>query len=255
MVDGALSKKALLTLSILASAAAWGQEPCDSCGWAERGDRWEGVIEKEQISGGSFELVSVQYRRPPEPADGSDRLHLVFWLPEPLELDEVKVWQPDRFYSMEPSRKRYGKDRQVFAWPRGEVVDRLGLAIGSLYTRIRSGTVYYPALLSTREDPTTTAGYELVFQSGAGIDATCTIARHRLSPPRSPQGDGDVIRSFECFEEAGGTIMIEWDGRDAQGRTAPAGVYVLKIDGEMLAETLRPLRQRYSFWHRGDGKE
>jgi len=230
-----------LAFLILAPCAAPAQEPCDTCGWAERGDRWEGVVEKERISGGSFELVSVQYRRPPEPADGGDRLHLVFWLPEPLELDEVKVWQPDRLYSMEPSKKRYGKDRQTFDWPRGEVVDRLGLSIGSLYTRIRSGAVYYPALLSTHEDPDATAGYELVFQSGAGIDATCTI-----------QQNGDLVRSFECFEEAGGTITIEWDGRDGQGHTIPAGVYVLKIDGEMLAETLRPLRQRYSFWHRGD---
>lgn len=242
-----------LAFLLLAPCAAPAQEPCDTCGWAERGDRWEGVVEKEQISGGSFELVSVQYRHPSEPADRGDRLHLVFWLPEPLELDEIKVWQPDRLYSMEPSKKRYGKNRQTFDWPRGEVVDRLGLAIGSLYTRIRSGAVYYPALLSTREVPGATAGYELVFQSGAGIDATCTI--DRVSPPRSPQGDGGVIRSFECFEEAGGTITIEWDGHDAEGRMAPAGVYVLKIDGEMLAETLRPLRQRYSFWHRGDGQE
>lgn len=123
------------------------------------------------------------------------------------------------------------------------MIDRLGLATDSLYTRIKTGEVYYPALLSAREELTSGTGYAFVFRSGAGIDATCTIARR--------DEGAQVVRSFECYEDYGGTIVIEWDGRDERGQAVPAGVHVLKIEGEMLARTFRPLRQSVSFWHRG----
>lgn len=107
-------KRILSALCILACSAALAQEPSDPCKWTDRGDRWEGVLDRQPVSGGSFELVSVHYQRPPEAAAESDQLHLLFWLPEQEELDEIEVWQPARLYRMEPARKQYGEGRQSF---------------------------------------------------------------------------------------------------------------------------------------------
>jgi len=149
--------KKLVTPLLLMASVARAQSPCETCRWAERGDRWEGVVEKEQISGASFELVSVQTRYRGDAVSGSRDLHLTFYVPEPVELDELRVWQPERLYSMEPLRKGYGAGRQGFAWPRDEVVQRLGLATSSLYVLARAGTVFYPARVSDGEAPAPTS--------------------------------------------------------------------------------------------------
>jgi len=232
-----------ITLTAAIDAAAQQATGCDTCEWSQRDDRWEGLFVQE-VSGASFELQSLQFLHLPDtPAEG-EQLHLSFWLPEPLELDRIEVWQPARLYRMEPVQREYGAGWQEFVWPRGAVIDRLGLSIHALYTRIKEGAVYVPALLSTAAASRSAEGYSFVFHSGAGIDALCTIAR-RSGTPR-------VIRRFDCFEDYGGTIVIEWDGRDESGRAVPEGVYVLEIEGDMLAETLRPLRYSAAFWHRGE---
>ncbi len=237
-------QEVLLASCIVAGSAIPAQAGCDTCDWTERGDRMEGVVvvKEEQVSGGSFELLGVHARRLEAPAPDSELLHLSFWLPEPRELDEIEVWQPARRYKMEPARKRFGGGHQDFVWPRGEVIARLGLSIDSLYTRIKAGEVFFPALLSTREVPMPAPGYAFIFDSSAGIDADCTIVRRDES--------ARVIRRFECFEDDGGTIFIEWDGRDDRGQPVPQGVYVLKLEGDMLARTLLPLDSIVAFWHR-----
>lgn len=238
--------KAIPLLGILAWSAVPAQEPCEPCrcGLREWDDRCEGILDKEQVSGASFELQSVHYQRSEALAAGSEQLHLSFWLPEPAALDEITVWHPRGplpDYRMDPHQKQYAGGRQDFAWPRAEVIDPLGLSSDALFTLIKAGTVYFPARLSTGEGPPPTAGYAFVFHAGAPIDAACTIARQ-------DQG-AQVVRSFPCFEDQG-TIVIEWDGRDERGQPVPEGVYVLKFEGYMLAETLRPIPYRLSFWHR-----
>lgn len=237
--------KYLLTILALLStcSAAPAQEACDTCGWADRGDRFEGVVSREQISGGSFELVSVHYLRPPEAASAGSQMHLYFWLPEARQLDEIRVSKPAVYYRMEPARKDYGEGLQDFAWPRGEVIAPLGLSVDALYARLRAGDVYVPALLSTRDPAAANGGYAFVFESGAGIDADCTVTRR--------DDAAAAVRSFVCFEEYGGMIAIEWDGRGDDGKPAADGLYVLEIDGDMLAETIRPLKTSVAFLHRG----
>jgi hypothetical protein len=231
-------------LAVLAMcSAAPAQQVCDSCAWADRGDRFEGVESREQISGGSFELVSVHYLRPTEAAAAGPQVHLYFWLPEALQLDEIRVAQPARYYRMEPARRQYGEGLQDFAWPRGEVIAPLGLSVDALYARLRAGNVYVPALLSTRDPAAATGGYAFVFESGAGIDADCTVTRQDGAPA--------IVRRFECFEEYGGMIAIEWDGRGDDGKAAADGLYVLDVVGDMLAETIRPLKTSVAFRHRG----
>lgn len=237
------SGKLLLILYLLASPAVPAGAGCDTCQWRDRGDRWEGIVEREQISGASFQLLGVHRRPLPEAAVEGELLYLSFWPPAPPAPAAIEVWQPARLYRMRPAPQAPGAGRQEFAWPRGEVIDRLGLSVASLYARIRSGEVYHPALLSTRAGQSPEEGYTFFFLAGAGIDAECTIVRRGE--------EARVLQRFECFEDLGGTMAIEWDGRDGRGQPVPPGVYVLDIEGEMLAETFRPLRRRVSFWHPG----
>lgn len=230
----------LLSSPWLSGSAAAAQKSCPACGWSDRGDRFEGVDDREQVSGGSFELQSVHYLRPAEAASGGQKLHLYFWLPEAGALDELRVAQPGRYYRMEPKRKQYDGGLQTFTWPRGDVIDPLGLSIDALFARLRAGDVYIPALVSTGQ-PSVATGYGFVFESGAGIDADCTVVGE----------DDTAVKTFECFEDYGGMITIEWDGLDDAGSPADDGLYRLQIEGDMLAETIRPLETSIEFRHRG----
>jgi len=245
MIDPAtrvLLAPSLLLLGLLTPSAPALPAPCEACTWQDRGDRWEGVVDREQVSGASFELLGVHRRGLAEEVPASERLYLSFWLPAPRKELAIEVWQPARLYRMRPLPREYGAGRQGFDWPRGAVVDRLGLAVSSLYTRVEAGGTYYPALLARAPDALPAEGYTFLFQAGAGIDAECTVA---------PREEDRVVRRFDCFADHGGTVAFEWDGRDEGGEAVPAGVYVLTITGEMLAETLRPLARRIPFFHPG----
>lgn len=231
----------LVALCTTLATAAAAQERCPTCGFTERGDRLEGIEDREQVSGGSFELLSVQYLKPREAGAPGPQIYLYFWSPQAGELDELKVWQPARYYRMEPVQKQFGAGLSEFSWGRGDVIDPMQLSTDTLYALVRSGDTFLPALLTTGESPAPSGGYAFVFESGAGIDADCTVIR---------KADGTAVKSFECFEDYGGAITIEWDGKDEAGQAAADGLYVLEIEGDMLAETIRPLSATVAFRHR-----
>ena len=70
----------------------------------------------------------------------------------------------------------------------------------------------------------------------------------------SRAGDGAEVSGFECYKEYGGEVAIEWNGRDDDGQPAADGLYVLAVEGDMLAEVLRPVETSVKFWHRGSLK-
>lgn len=228
-------------LALIGAVPSTAQERCDTCGLMERGDRLEGIDDREQVSGASFELVSVHYLAAGEPGEAGTDIHLYFWSPQAGEVEELKVWQPALLYRMEPVQKDFAEGLATFSWDRAAVVDPMELATDTLFARIRSGETFLPALVTTDAAPGPHDGYAFVFDSGAGIDADCTVVR---------PADGERIRSWECFSDFGGEIPIEWDGKDDAGRLAEDGLYALEIDGEMLAETIRPVTASISFQHR-----
>jgi hypothetical protein len=236
----------VLTILSLLAASLTQAQTCDGCEWSERGDRNEGVWkEASMISGGSFELMSVRYRASLG-SEGSE-LKLFFWQPEAGELDELLVWKPlpsktnDKVaYRMEPASKRFDAGLQQFSWPR-DVIERLGLSPDHLHAKVKAGGSLVPSLLTTGDSLAAASGYAFVFDSGSGIDAECAII---------PDGGSEPIVTFECYEEYGGEVTVEWDGNDEAGRPAADGLYRLTIDGEMLAEVLRPVETTVSFWHR-----
>lgn len=239
-----VKKSTLLFTAAALVAANLTAADCDKCKYAKRGDRWEGVGVR-QVSGASFDLLAVEIQPSGKAAAAGDQVRLWFWLPG-KEAPTIEVWEPRSNYWMVPDSRAFGGGLQSYAWPRGEVLAPLGLDLASLRPKIRSRdeTVYYPALLSTSPKPEPGAGYAFVFRSGAGIDAFCTISRDE-------GGKLTQVRKFRYGEDLGGDLRIAWDGKDDQGQPVPDGTYVLRLKGEMLAETLRPLTFNLSFLHHG----
>ena len=240
--------RAAIAAVALLLAAASARAACEKCRYADRGDRFEGV-ENLQVSGSSFDLVAVEYR----PGNGqghpldshAEKLFLYFWLPASLT-PTIEVREPVRNYMMHPAKKSYAAGLQSFSWPRGEVLAPLGIEPDRLHAKIsnREETVYYPAFLSAGSPPAPGGSYVFLFRSGAGIDVDCTISRDegsQLVP----------VRKWVCSSDLGGPVTITWDGLDDRRQPVPAGRYVLRLKGDMLAETPRPLRATVTFEHYG----
>ncbi|HEX6899112.1 MAG TPA: hypothetical protein VF789_05335 [Thermoanaerobaculia bacterium] len=227
---------------LLAAGAAWAA--CEACKYKDRGDRREGV-EDWQVSGASFDLLAVQYRQGEPWKTASDRLFVYFWLPAGLT-PTIEVREPGKNYMMHPAKKPYPQGLQSFSWPRGEVVAPLGIDPAGLQARVsnREETVYYPAFLSSGPRPAPGGTYAFVYESGAGIDVDCTVSRDQ-------GGQLVPVRKWIFTRDLGGRLAVEWNGRDDQGRPAPPGRYVLRLKGDMLTETVRPLNATLTFEHYG----
>jgi len=50
---------------------------------------------------------------------------------------------------------------------------------------------------------------------------------------------GRTVRTLLDGAASPGNEIVEWDGRDREGRLAPAGVYLLKLDAADLHQTRR----------------
>lgn len=226
----------------LFAAVSGASGDCPSCKWTDRGDRFEGIA-RRQVSGGCCELLGVHYQRADQLASGAERLSLFFWLPAEMT-PEIVVGQRDVNYLMTPKSRGYGRGLQRFSWPRGEVLAPLRVQIDTLQARVSdSAAVYFPALLSTSDRPIPAGKYAFVLESAGALDLQCTIAREekgRLVP----------VRSFRQTEEFGGVFTVEWDGRDDRGQRVAGGVYVLRLDGQVEAETIQPIRgYKVAFQH------
>lgn len=223
--------------------AAVGGAACERCRYADRGDRFEGV-EDWQVSGSSFDLIAVEYRAG-KPAAVADRLSVYFWLPSALT-PTIEVREPDRNYMMHPAKKPYAAGLQAFSWPTAAVLAPMAIAPGELHAKVsnREETLYFPAYLSPGAPPGPGGTYEFVWKSGAGLDVSCAISRD----------DGGAlvpVAKWDCSSDFGGKVTIRWNGLDAQGQPAPPGRYLLRIKGDMLAETPRPVNATVAFVHYG----
>lgn len=232
------------TVFTLLAASLAAEEDCPTCKYDKRGDRREGVGVR-QVSGATFDLLSVEIQPAGKVATGGDQVHLWFWLPG-QETPTIEVWEPRTNYWMVPEPRAFAAGLQSYVWPRGEVLARLKIDLASLRPKIRNRdeTLYYPTLVTTSSRPEPGGGYAFFFRSGAGIDVSCTISRDeggKLTP----------VREFELSERFGGVLRIPWNGRDDQGKLAPEGVYVLRLTGDMLADPNHPLTFNLSFLHHG----
>lgn len=231
----------LLPMGLLLPNPAAAQ--CQTCNWADRGDRFEGVLNQPSAAG-TCDFLGVQAKRAGEASKGARSLYLHFWLPGP-ETPVIEVWQKEKNYWMVPKNKKYHQGLQTFSWARSEVIEPLGVNIDSLYVRISNAekTLYFPTLLSSDAKPASSPeGYVFTFDCSAGIEVAVTILREE-------EGRLQVVRTFPYSKDYGGISRIEWDGKGETGRKVPPGVYVLRLKGDLMTETLRRLNRNISFQH------
>jgi len=78
------------------------------------------------------------------------------------------------------------------------------------------------------------------------VSITWQAAADADAPPRIDLVDvqGRLVRSWTLKGNASGSSGLAWDGRDAQGRTVPAGIYALRAYGAPAGAALRLIRAR-----------
>ena len=210
--------------------------------WQDRGDRFEG-IRPENVGGGDFELLGVHVE--PCPLDRqAPRLYVSVPLREATEL-QVRVWEPESGYWMVPTRKNF-QPGKPFDWPRDAVLARRNVFVDQLYVLATDPleVLHFPARLTTSAPPSEVARYVFRFRSRGGVSLQTRIAREE---------DGRLIdvRTDRRDERYGGLLSFSWDGRDAAGSVAPAGVYHLKLDGKVYLQSDRDVNVDVRFVHHG----
>lgn len=227
---------------MLAAVEAAGAE-CATCKWSDRGDRFEGV-KSRQVSAGAVELLGVQYEPAGPVKENAANVYLHFRLPAATS-PQIVVWEPSTNYLMIPRERKLEPGPRSYSWPRSAVIAPLGLKLDGLYLKVSNpAKVYFPALLSTDEQPASPGRYLFAFESSGSVDATCTVEREVA-------GKLSVVRSFPHREDFGGIFRIPWNGLDDAGNPVPEGVYVLRLKGTVEAETIERLSFTVSFQHDG----
>ena len=196
--------------------------------WRQRGDRFEGVVTRRDISGGYFSLVGVHLEGVGKLRPQAGRLSIVFWLPAAQQV-HVKVWEPGTNYWMVPARKKYNSGRQLYSWPATDVVKPLSLDYRKLRVLVTDSreTIVYPAALFTHPGDTGPKTYRFLFDSKGGVELSGKIFR-------DTSGRQVVFKRFEVIADYPGIVQIRWDGRDQSGNSVEAGMLRLQIEGEIF---------------------
>ncbi len=208
-----------------------------------RGDRFEGIVQKQHVSGAYFELLGVHVR--PSPLDKkAETLHLTIPMRTKAELT-IRVWEPERSYWMVPKRKEFLPGTK-FSWPRAEVLGPLQIDVRKLCILVTDATetLYYPARLFSGEPPTGVESYVFLFKSRGGVELEGMIASEE-------KGRLVLVRKIRYQDDFGGILSLTWDGRSTTGERLPPGIYHLKLAGIVFLKNDHRLRIDIPFLHHG----
>ncbi len=215
--------------------------------WQDRGDRHEGVIARENISGGYFKLLGVRVEEGEQLQKTAVNLQISFWLPSPQVLN-IRVYEPHSNYWMVPHAKKFSAQMQSFAWPLAPVIRALNLELQQLQVLVadENETLYFPARLFTSAPPASADWrYLFSFDSKGSVELAGTITREsgkQLVP----------VKKFTLTEEYPGRVRIVWDGKDSAGQETPSGVCRLQLQGSIyLSDSEETLTVDVRFMHRG----
>ncbi|MGE3538440.1 MAG: hypothetical protein AB7N91_13540 [Candidatus Tectimicrobiota bacterium] len=205
-------------------------------GWQERKnpDRWEGVKPLD-ISGEKIDLVAVLLT-PATSATGlklDGAYHLGLYLPQAEPHIDISVRDYRKFhnnyrYHMRLQRRKYASDFQQLSWD-ATILRELPIAFADLgavaAVHGQSYPVVAPLLLSTTPLvlPLRLQGCRFVFLPSDTMRVQYSLYAREDTP--RPFLKGDVQWEKEQRQS------ITWDGRDHQGRPAPAGWYGVTVHG------------------------
>jgi hypothetical protein len=212
--------------------------------WRDRGDRFEGVISRREVAGGYFDLLGVHLEAGGELAPPLTILNISFSLPTPENIS-IKVWEPKKNYWMVPHQKSFAAGKQLFSWPLSPVVLSLKLPIERLQVLVSNSqeTLYYPAQLFTRLQPSEKKRYRFSFESKGGVELKGAFLRKA--------GDKLIsVKPIALVEDFPGVMQVTWDGLDQTGKKVPAGIVHLRLEGAIfLSESDEKINLDIPFWH------
>ncbi len=212
--------------------------------YQERDDRFEGIQQAQNLSGGYFELLGVHVK--PNPLDREAKeLHLSIPLRTKAELT-IRVWEPEASYWMVPKRKDF-MPGTMFSWRRAAVLGLLRIDVRKLCVLVTDATktLYYPARLFSGDPPAGVESYVFLFKSRGGVELEGMIARE-------VEGRLVQVREIRREEDFGGILSFTWDGRSTTGESVPPGIYHLKLDGTVFLKNDHPLGIDIPFLHHGE---
>lgn len=212
--------------------------------WADRGNRFEGVITDRNVSGGLFELLGIQVEGGHKLDRSTSNLHVSFSLPAPTTIS-LKVWEPHTNYWMVPKQKDFPAGYQSFSWPVSMVLEPLGLDVTKLKVLVTdtAETMYYPAHLLTGIPKIGAKRYRFTFESKGGFELKGTIS-HQTGNMLIP------VKFFDLMEDYPGILEIEWDGLDDKGGPVQSGIMHLQLEGFLyLSDSNSDLVFSLQFWH------
>lgn len=103
-------------------------------------------------------------------------------------------------------------------------------------TAYEQGLMIYPAqcqyIAAAPEPRPTFAGLQLsAYPNPVAREMSISFATSRGGPVQGDIYDvaGRLVRRLPAMDTPGGSHRLEWDGRDDDGRTAPAGVYLVRV--------------------------
>ncbi len=171
----------LITAGILFFTSIAQPAPARDVFWADRGNRFEGIITDRNVSGGLFELLGIQVEGEDKLDRTASNLTVSFSLPAPTTIS-LKVWEPHTNYWMVPKQKDFPAGYQSFSWPVSMVLEPLGMDFTKLKVLVTdtAETMYYPAHLFTDIRKIGAKRYRFTFESKGGFELKGTISRKHV---------------------------------------------------------------------------
>lgn len=237
-------RSCLFWFVIGACLVAYNECSAKDVNYSDRGDRFEGVITRKDISGDYFNLLGIQIVNGEHFDPSSSHVNLSFWNPSPANI-HIEVFHPKKNYWMFPKKENYAGGSQVFTWPVETVIKPLKLNVAELHVRVKdiSRNLFSPARIFTGTQTMKGNTYRFSFESEGGVELKGSILRE----------DNNIlmpVKQFELVEDYPGVVCITWDGLDQKGEKVPTGVYRLCLKGSIyLRESEEPLTRDIAFMH------
>jgi hypothetical protein len=208
------------------------------------GNRREGIIERENVSGESglvFLGINVITSRTIDSNSDSIKLTIIY---PTISTVQVKVWEPKFNYFMQPLDQFVPVSGGTFSWSTNTVLKPKGITFQNLISTCstKDGILFIPAILWTGKTiAPRRMGYLFKFKATGKVNFKATIAKKTI--------EGFNIVGESVFSMNSGIVSIEWDGLRDSGKPANPGIYRLSIDGAVSLQTKdESVQQYYDFY-------
>jgi hypothetical protein len=187
--------------------------------YADRGNRYEGIVERPAGSGPKeVKLLSVAVNHDDDATASEVDWFKLRLLLENATTANVIVHHSEIGYKMEPKRTDWSREYPSFSWPTDAVLRRIDSAIKigdlAVIAYIGSDTADYisPVLLYTNKPPVTIPGYTFIFEAEYEMRI---LYKWVIDDGLGQANEGSIIRSNMTLEQPFRPFAVRWDGKTA----------------------------------------